>query len=262
MLFVRSIVKIFFVLMFLVSVCVSAYAVEYGEAENSALVAEVALEAEVADATVQELIEAPKEVASEPSMNAKDKADEFLAQRGVHQGWNSDKKVYIAVGESSVDCEDPSYDDSFLIKRSLKAMEATLSARADIIKYIRTDMSAMDKATTPGTDLYEQFNKKLEQQKNKIEAQHRKVMKLLTQAEQAEIEANLGVTTKDRVNAFLEAAIKKLDSEFDAGKLESKNKKDIQKLNSVILKLSKNIQSFRGNLKLWKEQKKKLFPAR
>ncbi|KAF1073761.1 hypothetical protein [Halodesulfovibrio sp. MK-HDV] len=241
---------------------VSSFAVEYEEnnpvqdvqavAEN----AQVAMEDAVADATVQDLLQAPKDVSQAQEVNALDKVQEFLTKRGVTEGWNSDKKVFIAIGEASVDCEDPSYDDSFLIKRSLKAMEATLSARASVIKYIRTNMSIEDKVSTPGTDLYEQFNQKLDKLNKKIHAQKSKVMKLLTQQEQAEVEANAGVTTGDRVNALIEAAIKKLDSDFDAGKIDAQKHEKLAKIKKRYTEANQELEDLQNTMKSYEGTEK------
>lgn len=264
MLSARSLLRLSVALLLVLGMAVSAMAVDYGEAPSESEVAaevaaeeaQVSLEDATADETVQELIEAEKVVSEEPTVTAEEKANEFLRKMAVHQGWNSDKKVFISLGVASVDCEDPSYDDTFLIKRSLKAMEATLSARASIIKYIRTEMSAEDKATTPGTDLYEQFNSQLEKQRKRIAAQHKKVMKLLTQAEQAEIAANTGVTTKDRINAFLDAAIKKLDADYTAGKLDAKKQAKYEKIKKRYLEANQKLSDLQAKLASYEGKEK------
>jgi len=115
---------------------------------------------------------------SQPSIEIDSMVDQFLSRAGYMQGWNDKKETFITVGTSVLDSEDPSYDDSFMIKRSLKSMEANLDAKVQIIEFIRTEMSAMDQASTPGTNLNAQFKEKIDKLQKKIEAQRKKLVGL------------------------------------------------------------------------------------
>jgi len=215
-----------------------------------------------AEAEVQALVEAPKQVEVPEAANAEQKANDFLARRGVLQGWNPDKNVFIAVGLAKFDSEDPSYDDSFLIKRSLKTMEATLSAKAEIIEYVHTEMSAMDQAETPGTDLYAKFNAKVDMLHRKIEAQRRATIKLLEQVDKAEADALRGVTVRDRVKALLDAAIKKLDETYSSGKLAADKQKKFLKIKKRYTEAQAELEKLQQEMAVFKDQEQETLSSK
>lgn len=152
--------------------------------------------------------------------SAEDQANDYLKKHGLSQGWNSEKKMFISVGQASFDSEDPSYDDKFITIRSLKTMAATLDAKARVIEYIRTDMSAVDKAVTPGTDLNEKFRMQMDQMERKIDAQREIVAKSLDEVDKDESEALRGAAFGDRLNSLMDAAIKKLDNKYSIENIE------------------------------------------
>ncbi|KEQ16402.1 hypothetical protein [Endozoicomonas numazuensis] len=153
---------------------------------------------------------------SQQTKDAVDLAYDFLDKGKVTEGWNHDKQLFVAVSEAAFDSEDPSYDDSFIIKRTLKSMEASLEAKRRIIEYIYTDMSVLDRASTPGTDLNAQFREKLDNLERKADAQRQRVARMLADMDVKEAEMLAGVTFGDRANALMDAAIKKLDKQFDS----------------------------------------------
>ena len=105
-----------------------------------------------ANEVAQRLQEAPKPEFV-PDVTAEDQALEWLDTKGIEAGWDDQKKRFVAVGWAGFDSEDPTYDDSFMIKRSLQSMVATMDAKAQIIEFIRVEMDAIDQVVTPGTDL-------------------------------------------------------------------------------------------------------------
>ena len=156
-------------------------------------------------------------VQSLPQQDATDLAYDFLAEGGVHEGWNVDKKMFVAVSEAIFDAEDPSYDDSFIVKRSLKSMEASLEAKKQIIEYIHMKMSVEDRVSTPGTDLNSKFKDRLDSLEARANAQRERLARLLDETDAREAEMLRGVTFGDRANALMESIIKKLNDEFDSG---------------------------------------------
>ena len=165
----------------------------------------------------------------EPVKTAEEQAADFVYNEGLSEGWNSNQEMFIAIGSAEFDSEDPSYDDSYATKRSLKAMQAMLEAKARVIEYIETEMTAMDKATTPGTDLAAAFDAQLRKLEKKMEAQKRKLAKLLADTDKKEAAALEGATLGDRMNALMDAAIKKLDGSFSEEEVEAKKKADFEK---------------------------------
>lgn len=208
----------------IMSICSVCLAVEYSE--NTSAKGQEILQDASHDTSVQavQIALAIPQPPSQAAMNIEDMVDHFLGRAGYAQGWNEKKETFIAVGISVLDSEDPSYDDSFMIKRSLKSMEATLDAKAQIIEFIRTDMSVMDQATTPGTDLNARFREKIEKLEKKINAQRKKLVALLREVDAAEAAALQGATFGDRLNRLMDAAIKKLDSTYSSEQIEEKKK--------------------------------------
>lgn len=192
----------------------------------------------------------------EPVKTAESLVDDYLKDNDIRLSWNDDKKIFVAVGEAFFDSEDPSYDDSFITKRSLKSMDAMLQAKAKIIEYIRTSMSAMDKAVTPGTDIHAKFKEDIEKAQKRMEAQKNKLAKLLEQVDQSEAETLRGATFGDRLNAAMDASIKKLDKEYSVKQIEEKKQKKYEKYKERYAEslveytnLRKKIEATKGNLK-------------
>ena len=59
---------------------------------------------------------------------AEEQAADFVYNSGLSEGWNENQEMFISIGTAEFDSEDPSYDDAYVVKRSLKAMQATLEA--------------------------------------------------------------------------------------------------------------------------------------
>ena len=161
--------------------------------------------------------------------DAEQQARIYIGNNGYFEGWNDGKKVFFSIGTAFFDSEDPSYDDSFITKRSLKTMQASLEAKARIIEFIRTEMSALDRASTPGTDLNAMFKAQINAGKKKMEAQQLIVANLLAQLDESEAEELKGVTASDRANSLMDAAIKKLDAEYSTENIEEKKRAKFEK---------------------------------
>lgn len=204
--------------------------------------------------TIQEMVE-KGEPHYEPVKDAKDLADKYLEDNQLHESWNEEKKIFIAVGEAVFDSEDPSYDNSFITKRSLKSMEAILDAKAKIIEYVQTKMSALDKAVTPGTDINAKFKEDIERSQKRMEAQKMKVAKLLEDVDQAQAEALRGATFGDRLNSLMDAAIAKLDQTYSVEKIEAKKREKYEKAkaryeesSNELKELEKKIAAYTGTI--------------
>ena len=78
----------------------------------------------------------------------------------MSEGWNEDKGFFISIGSSVFEEVDPSTNPNFLNIRAMKAFEANITAKGDIISYIRTTMSAEDLITIPSSGLSTEFDEK------------------------------------------------------------------------------------------------------
>jgi len=120
--------------------------------------------------------------------------------------------------------EDPVNDPDFMKKRLLASAQAALQAKIKIIEQIDQVASAKTYMSIPGTAAHEQ----LSAERDKIEKQIAKAQKalsdLLEDVDAAEAKAIRGATLTDRLNALMDAAIKKLDSQYSAESIDTKKK--------------------------------------
>ena len=85
---------------------------------------------------------------AEPFVSATDKVHQNLEALGLFEGYNAEKQSIIVVGTSYLTAKNPAGDASFMIKRSAKAMEAYLNAKAEIIRAFSMNFSAADQIAT------------------------------------------------------------------------------------------------------------------
>jgi hypothetical protein len=164
-----------------------------------------------------------------PGITADEQAQAWVQANGLKTGWDSKKKRYVAIGSGLFNSEDPTYDDSFIDKRSAQSMVAVLEAKSRIIGFIRTKMSAIDKVVTPGTDLAAAFNDQREKLEGKMEKQVAVVAKYLADLDVKEAAHLEGATLGDKMNAAMDAAIQKLDEKYNTEEIEEKKKKKYER---------------------------------
>jgi hypothetical protein len=165
----------------------------------------------------------------EQYVSAEDQIQQLLLDKNWTEGWDNNKKRMFVVYSETFDSEGPSYDDSFITKRSMFATLTTMGAKAKIVEFMRTEMSAFDQLTAPGTDVHAALNKKYDDAIKKINAQNKKLSKLLREVNASEAEALAGVTWDDRVDAYADALIKKLDESYSVTGIEEKKKARYEK---------------------------------
>ncbi len=174
-------------------------------------------------------------------VSAEAQVQEYMETKGWTEGWDAKKKRIFVIKTESFDSEDPSYDDSFVTKRSQYAMIATMGAKAKIVEFMRTQMSAVDQISAPGTDIHAELNKKYEDAEKKIEKQQKTLIKLLAEVDAAEANKLRGVTWGELYKRYYEGLIKKLDETYNAGDIEAKKiakyKKAKQKYNEAAIEM-------------------------
>ncbi len=170
-----------------------------------------------------------QEITEENYVSAEEQVLAELKRKGWAQGWDANKKRLFVVHTEMFDSEDPSYDDSFVTKRSMYATLATMSAKAKMVEFMRTQMSAVDQMSAPGTDVYAELNEQLIKLNKKVDAQQRALEKLLAEVNAAEAEKLKGVTWQDRRDAYFDALIKKIDEAYSSATIEEKKVKKYEK---------------------------------
>lgn len=194
---------------------------------------------------VTQLTEQPfvqEAVTEEAYLSAEEQIHEYLEHKNWAEGWDSQKKRMFVVYSESFDSESPEYDDTFITKRSVYATLATMGAKAKIVEFMRTQMSAVDQLTAPGTDVHAELNKKYEDAIKKINAQSRTLDKLLREVNAAEADKLAGTTWGDRVNAYADALIKKLDESYSAANIEEKKIAKYEKAKKRYEEASRSMQ--------------------
>ncbi|MDR1519557.1 MAG: hypothetical protein LBU23_05365 [Planctomycetota bacterium] len=159
-----------------------------------------------------------------PDRSAADQLQAYMDGKNWTPGWDEGKKRFFVLEYAAFNLEDPRSDRNFPIKREMAAKQAVLRAKADIIRFVNGEMSALDQIDVPGTDLYAALNQEYEAVRRRLDRQREIVAKLLANVNASEARALAGVTFDDRVNALMEAAIRRLDGEFDAGSIEAAQK--------------------------------------
>jgi hypothetical protein len=156
-------------------------------------------------------------------------------------GWD-DAKNRIMVITQTGDAMD-SFDPDFLDKRESLAIEASLLAKARIIESFTTTASAENILSVPGNPIADQLKaeqKQIRDMEKKAQEFYVKAQKetsvLLEAYDQAQADELRGVTFGDRLNALLEASIRRLDETFDSQQIADEKK---ERLDDIKLRLEK-----------------------
>lgn len=194
---------------------------------------------------------------TEEYMSAEEKLQDYMETRGWAEGWSEDKKRMMVIQSESFDTENPAWDSGFMAKRGVFSTMAVMGAKASIVEFMRTQMSAIDQMDAPGTDVHAELSKQYAQAQKKFLAQKRIVAQLLKNVDSAQAKALEGITWNDRGKALLDAAIKKLDDSFDSSQIEDKKLKQFKlaktnyaAANKTLSELSKQAEAIRGQEKL------------
>jgi hypothetical protein len=190
-------------------------------------------------------------------VSAEQQIFDYMDQKNWQQGWDSNKKRLFVVNMQQFDSEDPSYDDSFITKRSQYATIATIGAKVEMVEYMRTTMSAVDMLTAPGTDVHAELNEKYMRAEKKLNTQKRELVKLIAELDEVEADKLAGITIEDRAEATWDAVIKRIDSDYDAGIIEESKRKKYEKVkqryedaSTELATLEQEASKLKGEIKL------------
>lgn len=176
---------------------------------------------QVADGGTEAVAEAQQEngVPIPERQEAEDVLRKLMEKKGWHDGWDPDKKRFIAVGMAELKCKDPAKDKNFQNNRRLLMKEAALNAKTDILRFLLMEMSAEDKIFSPETaNLDAVIEKEAIQLRNDVERQKEVLAKLLEKKDRLDAEILHGTPFSKRLDDLMAAAIKKLDKEYNANK--------------------------------------------
>ncbi len=96
---------------------------------------------------------------------ASELANDFLLEAGVSIGWNEERNFYVAKASAYAPIKNLNIPN-FLDIRAIKTFEANISAKSEIISFIKTDLSAEDLLKIPSINPDEIKSDKLVAQEN------------------------------------------------------------------------------------------------
>lgn len=204
-------------------------------------------------------VEAPRGLS--PSQKAGNVLRNLVRKKGFKVGGWDDKKNRIMVIVQTGEAID-SFEPDFLQKREALTIEASLIAKARIIESFSTTASAENILSVPGNPIAKQLEAE-QQQIKKMEAQAQKFYRqaqsdasvLVSAYDEARADELRGITVGDRLNALLEATVKKLDQNFDSQQISDDKK---QRLENIKHRLSKAKQIEEEKKKLLEEVQSKI----
>ena len=158
---------------------------------------------------------APVSIEPEPAQTAEDAVRADLKAKGLRVGYNDKRDVIVGMGVAYFECKNPAEDPDFIAKRDLKAMEAYLIARASAGRGIAQTFSASARSEVVPADDPSPLAKAMQAKKQEVEAKKAELAKKLAELDAAEADALRGCSLMDRMDAFLDGVIKKLDASYD-----------------------------------------------
>ncbi|MBQ6471014.1 MAG: hypothetical protein IJJ33_03440 [Victivallales bacterium] len=163
---------------------------------------------------IREAQESAPAPAGKQFKNAKALLKEQAKQKKWKEGWDSKKQRYIVIETADFKTADPAKDKSFFVKREMAVKKAYLSAKVNIIQWINQELSAIDIASMPGTDVNKALGAERAQIEQEIALEKEALAQLLDKTNKAEADMLRGTSFGERLNDMMVALIKKLDAEY------------------------------------------------
>ena len=158
-----------------------------------------------------------------------------LAESELDEGYDEENEQFIAIGTAEIAVEDPSAnkpDEDFFVIRDRKALQATLMAKAEIIRAVQMEFSAYTRAkvSLPGNGDEAKQQMAWKEAQAALEASRAKLVERIAAFDKKEANAFAGVTIGDRFSALLDAIIKKVDASYDTEALAAAKKKECEEM--------------------------------
>lgn len=185
---------------------------------------------------------------------ASDMAQDFLnaaMEAGALEngmGWNDAQQTYVAVG-TAVFALDGVDSADFLKMRSIKAMEAELNAKREIIEFARTELSADIVVTLPDTGLGTEFDEERASVQRAIQQQTRAFQAALAAVNEAKAKEFAGLDIEEFLVNGIAAVAKRFMVDIDISKLQANQAQKIQKLLADMEKIDANLQALKEKAK-------------
>lgn len=228
---------------------------------------------------------------AEPFKSAEKVLNEVAKAKGWQTKWDRKKGRIIKIESAEFITKDPATDKKFFTLRDLAAKKAVLKAKVGIIETFSVEMTGSDMLDVPGSDVEKELGAERQAIADAVEAQRQVMVKLLEQTDKAEAVANgtapdvtdeigklaelsdselvrqsgkvlaqglkqLKVTQK--LEALMDAGIKKLDAEYNAGAQDEANKARYEELKAKYTEAQKRFAELKAKAdKMQKQLKSK-----
>ena len=161
--------------------------------------------------------------------NAQKTLKDWAKSKGwIKFSWDADKERIMIIQQVGATITP---DDDFMQKRESYYIEAQLLAKAKIIEAFNTEASAENILSIPGNPIAKQLADQQKKLKDLLKKKERffcearsEAQELLAAVDAAQAQELKGVTTKDRLNSLLDAAIKKLDESYNGDNVAEEKK--------------------------------------
>jgi len=206
---------------------------------------------EKTDAGLEAVVATSEKLKSPPPARkaklAKDSIINSIAERmkaaGVKKRWDDSKDRYANVVSYKLKV-DPNVDlEKYMALRQIASYGALLLAQADLAKWIGTEADISVAMNNPGDPFSkDRFNAKLkEEAESKLKAVRSKLDALGVQLDKAEKSQLEGVTLPDRIVSATDAVIKKLDANYDSGKIAEDKKARVSELKADMAEVNAKV---------------------
>lgn len=184
-------------------------------------------------------------VQSSQTATAEDLANEWLDKHGG-QGWNEDQQRYLAISTTLFKAEnDPA---KMMRLRESKYMEAVLNARADIIRFVRTDLSVDNRVMLPETGLETKLDKEVKALRAELEKAKTQYQEALKEVDQVKADSWAGVDIGEFFRDGIAGIFNKIGGNVDVKALENKQAQRLETAKQRMLALQGQIDNLKQQI--------------
>ena len=174
--------------------------------------------------------EHPYQAQNEEAVDVENALNNYMEKRGWGNNFGGGNIRIFTIGTWDFKLRNPKRARGFLRDRSMAASMSQLITKVDIIKMIRTKMTASDQITMPGTDVYAKLNAEKIKLDDELDKMEEEAAELLEQVDEAKLEKLEGKDWDNKGKAFLDAIIKKIDESYDKDEVPKENAKKLESL--------------------------------
>ena len=174
---------------------------------------------------------------------------EYLEGKDIALGWNEKKGRIIASAEIEFDVEDPEISDEFLNERSVRMDQLLIRAKAEVIKFIKSEMSASRMLEVPGNPLSKKYDPQLSAMSKDLRAAYVALKRAKVDMD-FEIEQQK-TYTPEQIAAFAESIIGKfadIDNGNIAAELDAKKKESLDAARKKVADAQASVDSIQQQI--------------